>query len=123
MGLLAAYQIDDIATVKSNLHTLKGSAGTIGVMRVADIAQRAEGKLKTNDTSSLSLDLPAIKVEFEVFLEQYQSIIERFRRLNRIFVTSKVANRLKSILCKHMTIINLYYLQIDNLLTVKPMRF
>ena len=77
-GALAAYQIDDIATVKSNLHTLKGSAGTIGVMRVADIAQRAEGKLKTNDTSSLSIDLPAIKVEFEVFLEQYQGIIEKF---------------------------------------------
>lgn len=77
-GALEAYSNNDIVTVKSNLHTLKGSAGTIGVMRIADISQRAEGKLKTNDTSTLAVDLPALKQEFDTFLAQYQGILESF---------------------------------------------
>ncbi len=47
-------------------------------MRIADISQRAEGKLKTNDTSTLAVDLPALKQEFDTFLAQYQGILESF---------------------------------------------
>ena len=60
-GALSAYDLGDIPTVKSHLHTLKGSAGTIGVARMADIARTAEGKLKVNDTSGLSDALQALE--------------------------------------------------------------
>lgn len=67
-GAIDAYALGDIPTVKSHLHTLKGSAGTIGVARVADIARTAEGKLKVADTSGLDEALQALKVEFNAFL-------------------------------------------------------
>lgn len=75
---IAAFAKNDIATVKSNLHTLKGSAGTIGVSRVAEIARIGEGKLKTNDTSTLAQDLPSLEREFQVFLNEYQQILDDF---------------------------------------------
>lgn len=75
---IAAFAENDIATVKSNLHTIKGSAGTIGVARVAEVARMGEGKLKTNDTSTLAQDLPNLEREFQVFLNEYQRILEEF---------------------------------------------
>lgn len=75
---VAAFAQNDIATVKSNLHTIKGSAGTIGVARVAEVARIGEGKLKTNDISTLAADLPNLEREFQVFLNEYQQILEAF---------------------------------------------
>lgn len=75
---VTAFAQENISTVKSHLHTLKGSAGTIGVMRVAEIARIAEGKLKVNDTSTLAEDLPHLEEEFKVFLGEYQAILEAF---------------------------------------------
>ncbi|WP_338869712.1 PAS domain S-box protein [Spirosoma sp. SC4-14] len=69
-GAVDAYALGDIPTVKSNLHTLKGSAGTIGIARVADISRTAEGKLKVNDTSGLADALQALEQEFNVFLAE-----------------------------------------------------
>jgi CheY-like chemotaxis protein/HPt (histidine-containing phosphotransfer) domain-containing protein len=69
-GAIDAYKLGDIPTVKSHLHTLKGSAGTIGVSRVADIARTAEGKLKVADTSGLSDALDALNVAFNDFLAE-----------------------------------------------------
>ena len=60
------------------MHTLKGSAGTIGVSRVAEIARIGEGKLKTNDTSTLAQDLANLEIEFNVFLKEYLQILEDF---------------------------------------------
>lgn len=71
-GSLSAYSLGDIPTVKSHLHTLKGSAGTIGVSRVADIARTAEGKLKVNDTSGLADALQALEQAFEEFLAEWK---------------------------------------------------
>ncbi|WP_080240673.1 PAS domain S-box protein [Spirosoma rigui] len=71
-GAIDAYALGDIPTVKSHLHTLKGSAGTIGVARVADIARTAEGKLKVADTSGLNEALQALKLEFDAFLATWQ---------------------------------------------------
>ena len=65
---LKAYALGDIPTVKSHLHTLKGSAGTIGVARVAAIASTAEGKLKVSDTSGLGDALQALEQAFQEFL-------------------------------------------------------
>jgi PAS domain S-box-containing protein len=71
-GAVKAYTLGDIPTVKSHLHTLKGSAGTIGVSRVADIARTAEGKLKVNDTSGLAEALKALEQEFALFLKEWK---------------------------------------------------
>lgn len=67
-GANDAFALGDIPTVKGNLHTLKGSAGTIGVARVAHIAREAEGKLKLSDTSHLGEELQALTKAFEEFL-------------------------------------------------------
>lgn len=67
-GAVDAYALGDIPTVKSHLHTLKGSAGTIGVARMADIARTAEGKLKVNDTSGLNEALQDLEKAFAEFL-------------------------------------------------------
>ena len=72
-GAVSAYALGDIPTVKSHLHTLKGSAGTIGVARVADIARTAEGKLKVNDTSGLADALQALEQAFEEFLAEWKA--------------------------------------------------
>ena len=71
-GSLSAYALGDIPTVKSHLHTLKGSAGTIGVLRVADIARTAEGKLKVNDTSGLADALQALENAFKEYLTEWK---------------------------------------------------
>jgi PAS domain S-box-containing protein len=71
-GAVDAYALGDIPTVKSHLHTLKGSAGTIGVSRVADISRTAEGKLKVNDTSGLKEALQALEKAFVEFKQAWQ---------------------------------------------------
>jgi response regulator RpfG family c-di-GMP phosphodiesterase len=75
---LAAFEAGNIAVVKSNMHTIKGSAGTIGVIRVAEIARIGEAKLKENDTSTLATDLQVLKQEFDTFLADYQAILQGF---------------------------------------------
>lgn len=74
-GALSAFEQGDIATVKSNLHTLKGSAGTIGVTKVAHIAREGEGKLKTDDTSTLGKDLKQLAEAFREFLAVHKEQI------------------------------------------------
>ncbi|GAB4023792.1 PAS domain S-box protein [Spirosoma koreense] len=74
-GSTSAYALGDIPTVKSHLHTLKGSAGTIGVARVADIARTAEGKLKVNDTSGLSEALQALEKAFAEFQTEWKNYV------------------------------------------------
>lgn len=75
---LTAYAQQDIATVKSHLHTLKGSAGTVGVMQVAEIAREAEGRLKTNDTSTLAQALPELQLAYGRFLESYKECLDEW---------------------------------------------
>ncbi|HEX9957879.1 MAG TPA: Hpt domain-containing protein, partial [Fibrella sp.] len=65
---LTAFAAGDIPTVKSHLHTLKGSAGTVGVARLARIAREAEGKLKVQDTSQLDRELKALEAAFAEFM-------------------------------------------------------
>jgi PAS domain S-box-containing protein len=65
---LEAFAAGDVPTVKSHLHTLKGSAGTVGVARLARIAREAEGKLKMQDTSQLAQELQALEAAFAEFM-------------------------------------------------------
>ena len=70
---MTAFDAGDFATVKSHLHTLKGSAGTIGVARLAEIAREAEARLKMNDTSQLGQELQALERAFGEFLAQFRA--------------------------------------------------
>ncbi|GAB3262807.1 PAS domain S-box protein [Larkinella harenae] len=72
-----AFAVGDIPTVKSHLHTLKGSAGTIGVARIAQISREAEAKLKVSDTSSLADDLHILDKEFKLFIADYKVTLEK----------------------------------------------
>ncbi len=73
-GANDAFAQGDTMTVKNNLHTLKGSAGTIGVSRVAEVARQAEGKLKLNDTHQLAGDLTALTQAFAEFMAYYPPV-------------------------------------------------
>ncbi len=75
-GSMEAFKLDDIKTVKSNLHTLKGSAGTIGVSQVADIARDAEWRLKSDDTSTLTYALPNLQSAYQRFLDNYEALLK-----------------------------------------------
>ncbi len=70
-----SYAQGNLATLKSHLHTIKGSAGTLGVARLAEVARRAEDKLKHDDTSTLPHDLPRLEREFDAFMANYQKLI------------------------------------------------
>jgi PAS domain S-box-containing protein len=72
---IEAFAGGDIKTVKSNLHTLKGSAGTVGVAQVAEIARDAEWRLKSEDTSTLSAALPELQKAYDLFLKNYQALL------------------------------------------------
>lgn len=74
-GALDAFALGDIPTVKSHLHTLKGSAGTIGVARVADVAREAEARLKVNDASQLATELAVLRQAFDEFLVQHRAAL------------------------------------------------
>lgn len=74
-GALEAYKAGDIKTVKSNLHTLKGSGGTVGVSQVAEIARDAEWRLKSDDTSTLAEALPQLEKAYERFLASYKGLL------------------------------------------------
>lgn len=77
-GAVEAYAKGDIPTVKSNLHTLKGSAGTVGVSQVAEIARAAEWRLKSDDTSTLSQALPELERAYALFLETYEDLLSQW---------------------------------------------
>lgn len=74
-GALEAYRNGDIKTVKSNLHTLKGSGGTVGVSQVAEIARDAEWRLKSDDTSTLAEALPQLEKAYARFLASYKGLL------------------------------------------------
>lgn len=75
-GALEAYANGDIKTVKSNLHTLKGSGGTVGVAQVAEIARDAEWRLKSDDTSTLGEALPKLEKAYQKFLDAYEGLLK-----------------------------------------------
>ncbi len=73
-----AYRRQDIPVVKSNLHTLKGSAGTVGAAEIAVISTEAESRLKTNDTSTLPIAIPQLQEAFREFAGVYRSLLDKW---------------------------------------------
>ena len=72
----AAYQRADHAAVESNLHTLKGNAGTLGVERLHQAVKSLEARTKVGDFSTFETEMPLVVREFATFREQYKRFLE-----------------------------------------------
>ncbi|MFT4031994.1 MAG: ATP-binding protein, partial [Siphonobacter sp.] len=70
-----AYQNQDHLTVESNLHTLKGNAGTLGIMRLYEVVKKLELKTKIGNFSTFDTEFPSIEAEFDLFKKYYPRLI------------------------------------------------
>ncbi|PTB95659.1 histidine kinase, partial [Marivirga lumbricoides] len=70
-----AEKTSDIQKILSNLHTLKGNAGTLGIRSLESQAKQIEQDLKEEKTENLSRNLNNLLENFNKFTDQYQSII------------------------------------------------
>lgn len=65
---------NDFKTVKSELHTLKGNAGTLGLAKLHEVVKFIELKAKVDDFEFLAEELPILEAEFEVFRKEYKGL-------------------------------------------------
>ncbi len=65
----------DYQNILSNLHTLKGSAGTLGVAKLAQKAKDIEADLRENKHDEVSKDLLELNKIFKEFQENYHNIL------------------------------------------------
>ncbi|MBB3700433.1 PAS domain S-box protein [Flammeovirga yaeyamensis] len=65
--LVEAKNSMNIVEIKSIMHTFKGTAATIGIMKLADKAKHSEQKLKTDDTTNLMEDIDDVFTLYEEF--------------------------------------------------------
>lgn len=72
---IQALENENYQTILVNLHTLKGSAGTIGLDKLAKLTKEVEGGLKTGDKDKLDDKLHRIKMLFEEFKLYYPEIL------------------------------------------------
>ena len=72
----AAYRRSDHAAVESNLHTLKGNAGTLGIERLHQAVKSLEARTKVGDFSTFEAEIPLVVQEFAQFREQYKGFLE-----------------------------------------------
>ncbi len=73
---MTAFQENDYEQVRKHLHTVKGSAGTLGIVQVADLAERMEGQLKDNDTTDLETNLQKLLQHFRDFQANYEKLVK-----------------------------------------------
>ncbi|MFQ3214405.1 MAG: PAS domain S-box-containing protein [Marivirga sp.] len=75
LDCIKAEKTTDITKILSNLHTLKGNAGTLGANKLEEQAKLLEAKLKEGNTVTLNKDLVDMFNYFNRFKENYQRII------------------------------------------------
>lgn len=71
-----AEKTSDIDKILSNLHTLKGNAGTLGIRSLEKQAKKIESDLKKEKTEKLIIDLNHLLDNFNKFTNNYQSILK-----------------------------------------------
>lgn len=72
---LKHYQLKEYQAMHTELHTLKGNAGTFGVERLASQAKKIEQNLKNKAYDYLESDLELLKSCLHEFKESYTNII------------------------------------------------
>lgn len=67
---------EDIQTILNNLHTMKGTSGTLGVMKLEDQARKIESNLKAQNLETLEADMELLNLIFEEFRSNYKKLIK-----------------------------------------------
>lgn len=67
---------EDFQMVESNLHTLKGNAGTLGITRLHEVVKTLELKTKVGNFSTFTTEFPPIETEFTHFKETYAQVLQ-----------------------------------------------
>ncbi|MFC0181059.1 response regulator [Pseudarcicella hirudinis] len=68
---------NDCRAVQSELHTLKGNSGTLGVMRLHEITRHIEVKAKVCDFRDFEEEIRILESEFEAFQEVYRELAQK----------------------------------------------
>ena len=71
-----AAKTSDISKILSNLHTLKGNAGTLGVKSLEKLAKTIEDDLKNQKLEDLNVNLNYLLKNFNKFTDEYRAIIK-----------------------------------------------
>jgi len=75
-GINKALTKTDYSIILSNLHTLKGNAGTLGIERLYKFSAQIESNIKRKEYSNLEKDLKLLNAAFAEFREKYKSILK-----------------------------------------------
>jgi PAS domain S-box-containing protein len=70
-----AVGIGNMDELKSVLHTIKGTSGTLGIRQVENKAREIETKIKQNDYFSIENDLEALENSFKAFKNGYTDLL------------------------------------------------
>ncbi|MFL5728267.1 MAG: response regulator, partial [Cytophagaceae bacterium] len=71
-----SLQNKDFNVILNNLHTLKGTAGTLGVEKIEKQARQIESNLKENNFEGLESQFEILNQAFSEFRKTYKSIIK-----------------------------------------------
>jgi PAS domain S-box-containing protein len=70
------YDSNEVEEIRKELHTLKGSAGTLGIEILEGRVIKLEKQLKTADTTMLKEQLDGILESYKEFQENYKNILK-----------------------------------------------
>ncbi len=73
---IEAAKIQDLAMIKRELHTLKGNAGTLGVVKISKLAEVIEQGIKHGDTNNLAPNLDKLLLFWEEFKNHFEEHIK-----------------------------------------------
>jgi len=71
-----SFIVEDFQVILNILHTIKGTAGTLGVIKLADHARMVESKLKSGNHESLEDDLSELYRIFKEFKDNFKTLIK-----------------------------------------------
>ena len=66
---------NDLKTIQSELHTLKGNSGTIGLMRIHEITKIIEEPAKTGNLVHFEARMQLLEAEFSYFQEHFKQMM------------------------------------------------
>lgn len=71
-----SLETEDFTNILNNLHTLKGTAGTLGVAKIENLARHIESNLKKQNYDNLHKDFEHLVTAFNEFKTSYKRIIK-----------------------------------------------
>ncbi len=74
---LIALKNENYPEILVNLHTLKGTAGTLGVDKVANLSKEIESELKNGNQNNLEAKLHQLNQKFEEYILYYPDILNK----------------------------------------------